>query len=69
MKGRIEINRELCKECLLCVATCKKGNIVPSSDINTKGFHPVSFRDDGGCTGCALCFTICPEIAIEVWRE
>jgi len=69
LKGFIEINRELCKECLLCVEACKRDNIVPSTDLNAKGYHPVRFTADGRCNGCALCATVCPEAAIEVWRE
>ncbi|MCX7816991.1 MAG: 4Fe-4S binding protein [Syntrophales bacterium] len=68
MKGRIVINPELCKECLLCVNTCPKNNIIPTKDINSKGYHPVAFTNNGTCTGCALCAYVCPEIAIEVWR-
>ncbi|MFA4915395.1 MAG: 4Fe-4S dicluster domain-containing protein [Syntrophales bacterium] len=71
MEGYIEINRERCKACLLCVHACKRGNIVPSKEYNAKGYSPVNFNNDGDqkCTGCALCAITCPEIAIEVYRE
>jgi 2-oxoglutarate ferredoxin oxidoreductase subunit delta len=69
LKGRIIINRDLCKECHLCIYACKKGHISPTKDYNSKGYRPVSFSEDGGCTGCALCAIICPEIAIEVYRD
>jgi len=69
LKGKINIDETLCKECHLCIDACKKGNIVPSDKLNTDGFHPVIFQDDGDCTGCALCALMCPEVAIEVYRE
>ena len=69
MKGRIEINRERCKECRLCIAACKLGCILPSTEYNTMGYRPVSFDEGKGCTGCALCAVSCPEVAVEVYRE
>lgn len=70
MKGRIIIDKEICKECHLCIQACKKGLISPSAEYNSRGYRPVCFKnEEGGCTGCALCATTCPDIAIEVYRE
>lgn len=69
LKGYIEIDRELCKDCQLCIYACKKSLIVTSHDFNSKGYHPVKMEKSGECTGCALCATTCPEMAIEVYRE
>lgn len=69
MKGKIIIDASLCKECHLCIVACKKGNIAPADELNANGFRPVSFKDDGTCTGCTLCAVMCPEVAIEVHRE
>ncbi|MGV8074125.1 MAG: 4Fe-4S dicluster domain-containing protein [Syntrophobacteraceae bacterium] len=69
MKGKIEINGALCKECHLCITVCKKANIVPTDKVNADGYRPVKQKDDADCNGCALCALICPEIAIEVYRE
>ncbi len=69
MKGYIEIKKELCKECHLCIAACKKGLIAATGNINDKGYHPVEFQKNGECTGCTLCAVVCPEVAIEVYRE
>ena len=55
MKGHITIDRELCKECHLCIHACKKGLIIPSHEYNSRGYRPVCFKEEGGeCTGCAL---------------
>jgi 2-oxoglutarate ferredoxin oxidoreductase subunit delta len=69
LKGYIEIEKELCKECHLCISACKKGLIASTSEINSKGYHPVEFQKSEECTGCTLCAIVCPEVAIEVYRE
>jgi 2-oxoglutarate ferredoxin oxidoreductase subunit delta len=69
VKGYIEINKELCKECHLCLHACKKGLIVTTQEFNLKGYHPVAFAKGEECNGCTLCAIVCPEVAIEVYRE
>jgi 2-oxoglutarate ferredoxin oxidoreductase subunit delta len=68
-KGMIVIDRNLCKECHLCIQACRQGCIQPGREFNPKGYRPVETAEDAKCTGCALCGTICPEVAIEVYRE
>ncbi|MBN1381961.1 MAG: 4Fe-4S binding protein [Deltaproteobacteria bacterium] len=69
MKGYIVINKEICKECHLCISVCNRDCISPSTEYNLKGYHPVFYNDNGKCNGCGLCATICPDVAIEVYRE
>jgi 2-oxoglutarate ferredoxin oxidoreductase subunit delta len=69
LKGYIEIKKDICKECHLCISVCNRDCIVPSTEYNLKGYHPVSFNDNGKCNGCSLCAIICPEVAIEVYRD
>jgi 2-oxoglutarate ferredoxin oxidoreductase subunit delta len=68
MKGRIEINRELCKGCEICVFFCPKKVITLSDELNAAGYQASAFNDSGECTGCANCAVVCPEVAIEVYR-
>lgn len=68
MKGRIEINQELCKGCELCIQFCPKKLIKLSDSINAAGYNPSSFDGAKECTGCATCALVCPEVAIEVYR-
>jgi len=39
--------------------------------LNAKGYYPARFDDDerNECTGCIMCAIMCPEAAIEVYRE
>ena len=67
--GKIEVNRERCKACGFCIATCPKQLIIISKEANSQGFCPAEQSTDGECTGCALCAEVCPDVAIEVWRE
>jgi len=70
MKGQIVINEELCKECGLCIISCKHGLIVKNSEYNSKGYNPAVFRDENNrCTACRTCAVVCPEVAIEVYGE
>ncbi|MDY6910908.1 MAG: ferredoxin family protein [Chloroflexota bacterium] len=69
MKGYIEIDQELCKGCQICMSFCPKDSIVPAERLNSAGYLPASFNNNGECTGCAICALVCPDVAIEVYRE
>ncbi len=69
MKGYIKIDPELCKGCQICIAFCSKGVISSSDKINNAGYSPAVFNNTGDCTGCATCALVCPEVAIEVYRD
>ena len=69
VKGYIEIDRELCKGCQICISFCPKDVISPSDRLNASGYLPVLLDDSGVCTGCAICAVVCPEVAIEVYRD
>jgi 2-oxoglutarate ferredoxin oxidoreductase subunit delta len=69
MKGKIVINRELCKGCGFCVTVCPQGLIGLEEGLNAKSYHPAITVDNGSCNACSLCAVICPDLAIEVWRE
>jgi 2-oxoglutarate ferredoxin oxidoreductase subunit delta len=59
----------MCKECLLCIHFCPNGHIVTTHEYNSLSYHPVGTSKEADCSGCALCATMCPEVAIEVYRE
>jgi 2-oxoglutarate ferredoxin oxidoreductase subunit delta len=73
-RGKIVINQERCKGCHICFDFCPLKLISVAPDLNRKGYQPARFNEhttDGNktCTGCAACATVCPEVAIEVYRE
>jgi len=70
VKGKIVINDELCKECGLCIISCKQGMIVKGNKYNLKGYFPARFdKSKGKCNACQTCALVCPEVAIEVYGE
>ena len=66
--GKITINRDKCKGCLLCVTACPRQLISQDISLNRCGVKPVKFRDSGECIACALCALICPDCCIEVYK-
>ncbi|MCX5716823.1 MAG: ferredoxin family protein [Nitrospirae bacterium] len=69
MKGKIVIDKQMCKGCKYCVMSCPKGVIVIKEQFNERGYFTAHPEHMGKCTGCALCAQMCPELAIEVWAE
>jgi len=59
-KPRVEINRDWCKGCAICVTFCPKQ--VLALDARDKAFaaHPEK------CNACGVCELRCPDMAIEV---
>lgn len=65
----VEIKRELCKGCGLCVEFCPKHLLKLSDELNAIGYHPAELHDAAACTACALCAVMCPETGMSVYRE
>jgi 2-oxoglutarate ferredoxin oxidoreductase subunit delta len=40
-----------------------------SEELNKKGIHFAVFEDEGKCTGCCMCAWMCPDVAIEVYKD
>jgi len=36
---------------------------------NNKGYYVVEMKDQSKCIACAFCALICPDLALEVYRE
>lgn len=67
--AHIAVDETFCKGCGLCVSACPR-NIVEldTSRLTAKGYHPAHCVAPERCTGCCSCATMCPDVAITVWR-
>ena len=68
--AKVEFLENVCKGCLLCVQACPGGIISQSEHFNQSGYKVVEVKaeNQGKWLGCAACATVCPDIAIRVWR-
>ncbi|MCX5776443.1 MAG: 4Fe-4S dicluster domain-containing protein [Candidatus Firestonebacteria bacterium] len=70
IKQKVIINKEKCKGCGYCIEFCNKKNLAFSAGYNQKNFLYPEFTDrENKCNSCALCALMCPEAAIEVYKE
>ena len=72
-KGKLKLeNKEViilaerCKECGFCIEFCPQHVLYESTEINSKGYHPIYLGDSTKCTKCDICGMICPDFAISV---
>ena len=66
--NRLEIDRDRCKACRLCIRVCNHDLLSLAVDLNGKGYHPIAIHDLTTCTACGLCAVICPEGCIAVYK-
>ena len=67
-KGKIEINRELCKGCYLCSRACPFKLLEPDTDLNSSGSYPSKFINAEKCIACGNCYQVCPDVCIKVFE-
>jgi 2-oxoglutarate ferredoxin oxidoreductase subunit delta len=66
----LDIARERCKGCGLCVDVCPKHVLtLDASIVNELGYHPVRMTDGVACTSCVLCARICPDAVFTVYAR
>lgn len=69
IKGTIVVDKERCKGCGVCVASCPLQVLTLSPEVNSKGYRIASMAAPDACTGCASCAVICPDSVITVYRQ
>jgi len=69
MMARLNINKDRCKGCGLCVLYCPVKHLEMSENLNSRGVPFARENKGTACTGCGLCFQICPDCCIEVIVE
>jgi 2-oxoglutarate ferredoxin oxidoreductase subunit delta len=67
--NRVEIDKDRCKACGICIDVCNKELLALAHELNAKGYHPIAVHDLEKCTACGLCGVVCPEGAIAVYKE
>jgi 2-oxoglutarate ferredoxin oxidoreductase subunit delta len=63
---RVEIERDRCKGCELCIHACPQSILDMSKTINAKGYFFAQVAEQPRCIGCRLCALVCPDVAIQV---
>ena len=67
--GAVEIDRERCKGCSLCVVACPCDVLaLQTREVNDRGYLYAYAKDQAACIGCAACSAVCPDACIEVYR-
>ena len=69
IKGTILVDKERCKGCGVCVASCPCVVLHLSAEVNSKGYPVAQMANPDACTGCASCAIICPDSCITVYRQ
>jgi 2-oxoglutarate ferredoxin oxidoreductase subunit delta len=64
--GEIHIIPDRCKGCGFCIEFCPRDVLEFSEEINVKGYHPPTVKNEASCVDCTLCTLICPDFAIFV---
>jgi len=67
-KGKVVIDREMCKGCLLCIRACPVKVLEESSEMNSTGSYPVNAVLMEKCIACGNCYEVCPDASIEIYE-
>ena len=66
---KINVVKERCKSCGYCIKFCPKHVLELGTEVNSKGYEYVQAVRIEDCVGCCICGRMCPDGAIEIWKE
>jgi 2-oxoglutarate ferredoxin oxidoreductase subunit delta len=66
-RGKVVIDRELCKGCYLCIRACPVKVLEQDIRPNASGSYPSMPVRVEKCIACGNCFEVCPDVCIEVF--
>ncbi|QQO10203.1 4Fe-4S binding protein [Breznakiella homolactica] len=67
-RGKVIIDRELCKGCYLCVASCPVKVLAEDTEPNSTGTYPAKAVHLEKCIACGNCYQVCPDVCIAVYE-
>jgi 2-oxoglutarate ferredoxin oxidoreductase subunit delta len=67
-RGKVIIDRELCKGCYLCIRSCPMKVLEEDREPNSTGTHPSRVVHPEKCIACCNCYEVCPDICIEIYE-
>ena len=67
-KGRVVIDREMCKGCYLCIRACPVKVLERDVELNSTGTYPVKPGQLEKCIACGNCYEVCADVCIEVYE-
>lgn len=67
-KGKVVIDRELCKGCYFCVRACPLKVLEKDTELNSTGTNPAKPIALEKCIACGNCYQVCPDVAIQVFE-
>jgi 2-oxoglutarate ferredoxin oxidoreductase subunit delta len=67
-KGKVLIDRERCKGCLLCIRACPVKTLEADTEPNSGGSYPTKVVYGEKCIACGNCFEVCPDVCLEVYE-
>ena len=68
--GYVEVNRDHCKGCDLCVVSCPTDVLeLEPREVNDRGYHYVYMKNPDNCIGCANCGYVCPDACLTVYNK
>lgn len=63
------VDAKYCKGCMRCLDVCPKNCLEMSQKGNDMGYKYAMFKNGAECIACGLCYTVCPDVAITVYKE
>jgi len=68
-KGRVKIDREMCKGCYLCIRACPVKALEKDTEANSTGTYPSKpAGGDKACIACGSCYEVCPDVCIQIFQ-
>ena len=65
----VQIDKDACKGCGICIAMCPMQILEFSDDLNNRGVRYPKVTMEEKCTKCANCMIYCPDFAVVVNKD